>query len=136
MNPSEQLKPFYQLRAGDLAPGTPTHSQQECASATLQSEMEVTSTATRDSAPQLLQSNRAEPDLCRADLSGAALLISNELLSAADPAEREAPRKARQAQAAGHGSYNRYYGYRLAKGEAEDPRLSVRHLVSMFCSQA
>ena len=127
-NRSEGLDQFY---AQDLAPATPSHSQQDDSSPALKLEEEVSSVVGRlISQGQLLRP--AQADLCRADLSGAALLISQELAALCPPEEpastvsKGSKSSSKQKKAFSNGNYNRYYGYRLAKGETEDPRLQVR----------
>lgn len=118
----------------DLAPSTPTHSQQENGSPSHhpgeEGEGEATSHLRRGSTLWDGHSPRAESNLCRADLSQAAVLISSELLSDSAAAHSVTATSCgkpgpKHAAASGNGNYNRYYGYRFALGETEDPRLKV-----------
>ena len=128
-----------QGRLQDLAPATPSHSQQEDSSLALPSDGEVTSGNVFRAGIQQHSGGLVQADLCRADMSGAALLISQELATA-DPLETavrtvdkgdEPLDKEHQASTGGKrryskkGNYHGYYSYRLAQGEVEDPRLQV-----------
>ena len=130
MYPCKQLETSDQACFQDLAPATPSHSQQDDASPALQSEREVSSGSKREDSQQQ-NSVPVQADLCRADLSGAALLIVQELAAFRSSEEsniavgKDSRSPFRQKKAFGNGNYNRYYGYRLAKGETEDPRLQV-----------
>lgn len=120
-------------RSQSLAPATPTNSQPEALSNDLQVENEVSSRVSRDEAQLDGCGQQNGPASCRADLSGAALLICSELLVTSSEVRANRPgapavvrpRAGTKQCAFGNGNYNRYYGYRLAKGETEDPRLRV-----------
>lgn len=138
MESQNALKPLHQARAQGLAPDTPTNSQQGCDSPS--GDPEISSRASQDSAK--LDTCHQPPGLhsCRADLSGAAVLITAELTGSneGDLPNRSLAqnsnegRGALNSQIAGKGNYNRYYGYRLAKGETEDPRLQVSLTLTRF----
>ena len=127
MHPCSQSESLGEVHVQDLAPATPSHSQQDNSSSALQSDREISSnTGRRRFQQQTLRP--AQTDLCRADLSGAALLISQEfatLCPPEEPAINVGNSPLPQRKVFQNGNYNRYYGYRLAKGETEDPRLQV-----------
>ena len=134
MHTDNQQESLDHARLQDLAPATPGHSQQDGSSSAVHSDREVTSGIS-----QALQrhsgSGHVQANLCRADLSGAALLIGQELAvfpaALMEQSERELRQgkksPSKQRKAFENGNYNRYYGYRLAQGETEDPRLQVGH---------
>lgn len=120
------------LQPQQLAPGTPTHSQDSPHQPDASAEVTSPATATAAAQPPQAQSS------CRADLSGAALLLCQHLNASADSVDVDIHARgtrppggspARRREVFANGNYNRYYGYRLAAGETEDPRLQVRHLL-------
>ena len=104
--------------SSEFAPDTPTHSYQSRVLSLPDREDGATSSAAEE---------LAQPGVCRSDLSGAVLLLSAHLAQpeTASPEGDTPSTVKKQRPAFLNGNYSRYYGYRLAAGETEDPRLQV-----------
>ena len=111
--------------SSEIAPETPTTSyQSRVLSLPDRDDGEISSVAAITSCKA---EEPAQPGVCRSDLSGAVLLLSAHLAQP-EPAspEQDTPSIVKkQRPAFVNGNYCRYYGYRLAAGETEDPRLQV-----------
>ena len=109
------------------------------AASVLQTDVAQTAQATESKRPL---SSQQPGNVCRHDLSGAAMMMRAAMLTEtsstlATPPETDAhaqqPPPKRQKKVFVHGNYSAYYGYRLGTELAEDPRLQVgfpQHLCS------